>query len=491
MSAASGSTEMQILNVETQSADAPKRKFSWADVKSRITLETVVIALIVCAIIVFTSFQISESVTAHQEPSTKVSILEKARLFPGMLICPYGRNRLAVFNGVERQGDDYDPNPFCPQWTDDAFMSFEFGASSNPFTSYKNVTPDFQNFNTVGTQKKPLFYLGSATRYATIKNKPVLQKIVRDTCLQKNPGNTQRCLEDACDSWAPPNVRCIVYDPFEFDKSENADPTLNPMRETIANGIDSLSLPDVSFDLKDTSYLPTQGFRYSGLIKQPAFSPVFGEDVPSNAFISLFDYRELLRKKILGNQRILQTSLFSGVMLVFYNPFNGIPKELDFTSAPQIFGSDLFTVGLLKSGEDRTKPRDQADHFDVRKEDSRAVSVSVHFHQAYSDAVRGAYREPKASYSFSSTPILKDDFARKSGRGGDSAPILDVKFVSGVSTFTQDVVSLSVLTSISIILTTSATLWGSQEKIKEFILFCIAKYSANRKAHLSDKDTAN
>jgi hypothetical protein len=476
------------LNVETQSADAPKRKFSWADVKSRITLETVVIALIVCAIIVFTSFQISESVTAHKEPSTKVSILEKARLFPGMLICPYGRNRLAVFNGVERQGDDYDPNPFCPQWTDDAFMSFEFGASSNPYLSYKNVTPDFVNFNTVGTQKQPLQYLGSATRYATIKNKPVLQKIARDKCFQRNPGEPQRsqsCSEVLCDSWAPPNVRCIVYDPFEFDKSENADSTLNPMRETTANGIDSLSLVGAEYDLDTTSYFPTQGFRYSGLIKQPAFSPVLG-DVPSNKFISLFDYRERLREKILANQRILETSLFSGVMLVFYNPFNGIPKELDFTAAPEIFGSDVFTVGLLKSGRDMTKA--PPEHFDVRKEDPRAVSVSVHFHQAYSDAVRGTYGEPKASYSFSSTPILKETF-EKMGTRGDQ-PDLDIKFTSAVSTFTQDVVSLSVLTSISIILTTSATMWGSQEKIKEFILFCIAKYNTNQKAHLSDKDAA-
>jgi hypothetical protein len=484
MSAASGSTEMQILNVETQSADAHKRKFSWADVKSRITLETVVIALIVCAIIVFTSFQISESVTAHKEPSTKVSILEKARLFPGMLICPYGRNRLAVFNGVENQRDEDDPNPFCPQWSDDAFMSFEFG--TGPVTN-TNFTPNFLNFNSVGTQKRPLQYLGSATRYATIKNKPVLQKIKRDICLQENPGNPQRCSEDACNSWAPPNVRCTVYDPFEFDKSENADPTLNPMRETIANGVDSLYLQEVVYDFERG--IRTSGFRYSGLIKQPAFSPVFGEDVPSNALLSLFDYRELLRKKTLANERILQTSLFSGVMLVFYNPFNGIPKELDFTSAPEIFGSDLFTVGLLKSGRDTTKPCcEPPQAFDVRKEDPRAVSVSVHFHQAYSDAIRGAYREPKASYSFSSTPILKETFEKLGNRGDQ--PELDIKFTSSVSTFTQDVVSLSVLTSISIILTTSATLWGSQEKIKEFILFCIAKYNTNQKAHLSDKDAA-
>ena len=49
------------------------------------------------------------------------------------------------------------------------------------------------------------------------------------------------------------------------------------------------------------------------------------------------------------------------------------------------------------------------------------------------------------------------------------------------STTTQ-IISLSILTTISIIVSTAATLWGSQDKIKAGIALVKEKYDAYKKA---------
>ena len=57
-----------------------------------------------------------------------------------------------------------------------------------------------------------------------------------------------------------------------------------------------------------------------------------------------------------------------------------------------------------------------------------------------------------------------------------------IAYTSSSTVVTTQVISLSILTTISIILSTAATLWGSQDKIKAGIALVKEKYDAYKKA---------
>jgi hypothetical protein len=71
---------------------------------------------------------------------------------------------------------------------------------------------------------------------------------------------------------------------------------------------------------------------------------------------------------------------------------------------------------------------------------------------------------------------------------------LRIRFFSSLSTVTTQYVSISVLTTISIIVSTAATLWGSQEKIKDGIVLVKTKVeeylTKKRKANLASQAEA-
>ena len=61
---------------------------------------------------------------------------------------------------------------------------------------------------------------------------------------------------------------------------------------------------------------------------------------------------------------------------------------------------------------------------------------------------------------------------------------ISLQFVSGKTTLSEEVVKISILTTLSIILSTTATLWGGRENIAEGLILIVAKarvYLQNRK----------
>jgi hypothetical protein len=80
-------------------------------------VDKLVVAVVIIGIIVFTSFQISESVAAHENPATKSNVEVVPRKYPGLMICPFSRN-IGGKDGV------------CPKWSPDALLQYEPGGSA-------------------------------------------------------------------------------------------------------------------------------------------------------------------------------------------------------------------------------------------------------------------------------------------------------------------------------------------------------------------------
>jgi hypothetical protein len=63
--------------------------------------------------------------------------------------------------------------------------------------------------------------------------------------------------------------------------------------------------------------------------------------------------------------------------------------------------------------------------------------------------------------------------------------VLSLSFASSNSVVNSPIISLTILTTISILLSTAGTLWGSQQKIKDAIILVTAKvkeFLENRRA---------
>ena len=66
--------------------------------------------------------------------------------------------------------------------------------------------------------------------------------------------------------------------------------------------------------------------------------------------------------------------------------------------------------------------------------------------------------------------------------GPTCIPDVRIAFTSSSTVVTTQIISLSILTTISIIVSTAATLWGAQDKIKAGIALVKEKYDAYKKA---------
>jgi hypothetical protein len=290
------STELvPVNNDNTSSAEPVKSK------KFAMSLDQFVIALIVSGMILFVSFQIRDCVLAHQNPNTQTSTISRPRSFPGIMICPFGRRFLDTNFKYDNfiNTDDFF---FCPKWSDDALLSFDFNPSVFN-TNYNaksgrqgSVCPQNNEGVVSGGQSffSELLRFGDMTRdgseytqYATVKNKLSSRPV--SVCKPRGSAQTPGC--SRCSSWMPPNVRCLVYDPSFFNSmapKDGIDPICNPMSEgNDANALDSLHMSDVRLDDGDVKGNGNQGFRYTGLIQQPTVSEVGRAD--SELFVSFYE----------------------------------------------------------------------------------------------------------------------------------------------------------------------------------------------------------
>jgi len=441
-------------------------------------LDKIVLVIVVSGIIAFAWFQTTQCVAAYANPSTQTNVLNVTRTFPGIMLCPFSYQQIPSFT------------EFCPKWSPQASLAFDFSiANATNGCSYSalsllntNVDPASQSqrspskcsLNSPPIDRPDLEFRAyvppctiSFEKQVTVKNfaKPV------SFC---NPAG--KC--SSCNSWTPPNVQCTVFDPSSFDQAIRIIPSLNPicnpMKEVYANSVDALYVIFDQFGSKNV-------FSYSGLIPQPSAppSPVYPfmpnpfVRAPSSLSISPYDLQT--QGSVIGSQYYnVNMSLFGGVVAVLYDASKGIPTALDFdgarfkTMSSSILGS---TVGLSTN----CRGTGVITEFTCVQYKAPATScvVTSQVDESFTNAI--LQQKTNSTLQTVSCQPSQVDQSSQAGNYNDVRFGLSVSFSSSVSAITSPTISLTILTTVSIIVSTAATLWGSQQFIKEGILLVIAK----------------
>lgn len=467
-------------------------------------VEYVVIALILIAAIIFGAFQIRECAAAHSNPGIVSRSVERARVHPGLMICPYTTPETF-----------YGPPDYCPNWDKDASFSFKYG-NNLPRAFNTNV-----NFHESGTSQSvckmnikksspsitstgawlPLIF-GKASPNSNDKDTSFAQEVIikntpnADSTEDESTSGCEegKCVTSTCLTWTPPNVKCLVYDPFVFDKlaAENGmDPKCNPMKETVPNSFDSFQL---AMDIADFDANPNyindkeQGFQYEGLIPQQTYTIQDKVDEAHNRFVSFHEMQSRFLSAPFGSGPggvdifSMNATIFGGLMVVMYDPSEGIPKQMDFKSAPFIVDNneDSFKISqtLIYKNFIFNSQTGVAQYKYFKPIGPIVVAVDSAIERTFTNAVLQQMRETtKYFLSFSFSNDIKNQY---DNRRFD----ISLQFVSGKTTLSEEVVKISILTTLSIILSTTATLWGGRENIAEGLILIVAKarvYLQNRK----------
>ncbi len=465
-------------------------------------LDKIILAAVIAGIIVFAAFQIRQGVQAYDNPVTKSTVLNVSRTFPGLMICPYSVNQFPVTRvGV------------CPKWSDDAYLAYDFtnyedGSSSSKPNCPRPLVVSLRNSNAHSESKKirsgsvcssntiPSFNFGSLLTHGAVEDSTCCPASFHKEVTVKNiaPPKLPECDSSGscappCSSWTPPNVRCLVFDPSNFEddcrKASGLNPICNPMKEVAANSVDALQLFTVdSVFYRPTSPYPTvtkhraiKGtFRYSGLIPQPGArlgNECTGGDLVNpfrNAPSSLSTTTALLFEqgvRALSACDNANVSIFGGLVAVMYDSSKGIPKELDFDGArTNSLSSNILGSAVLMSTKNVDILRETLSPNTCVVEVSPPFEVKVtsQFDTIFTNAVRDEKTPPLTTQTVTIQPSVVDQSVLILERWG-----LSMSFSSSASVVTDQVISLTLLTIISIIISTAGTLWGSQEKIKQGI----------------------
>jgi hypothetical protein len=534
--------ELRNSRSETQRADGSAHaqhgsRGESADVEAKpvppkTTLEWIVMVIVIAGIVTFAAFQISESVRAHEKPSSTSSVRNVSRLFPGLMICPFSYDNIRQY-----------PVNACPKWSPQATLSFE--TSDDPF-SLKNTNLDPESNRQSGCENSiqsydqksldsGLFLMGNNVQplfQATVKNRGVRKLPICRNPTKGGGGDInnilttvcrQNGIPDTCDGWTPPNVKCVVFDPLRVDaeiSKQAPGPTMtyfpkktecNPMKEIHANTLDSLTINNG--DSFGTYADGTRGrqpsfFSYSGLEKfwflpesfvcKDSDFPGVGvcpitrpniDNVPSEGKMSTYDLLQLVNSNTsLRPPRNSAYnpifSLYGGLVAVFYDASKGIPEELDFERAQDGAMSNKILGSTVLLSTDCGKFGGFCQKLTIRQ--PQTVTVTTHVDELLTNALsRELKNSTKMAISIENSVIRNP--VPKVEAGQSDAFQLQIRFSSSLSTVTTQYVSLSVLTTISIILSTAATLWGSQEKIKDGIVLVKTKVEE----YLTKKRNAN
>jgi hypothetical protein len=425
-----------------------------------------------------------------------------------MLLCPFSTD-LNSFPGE------------CPQWAPDAYLYVEMDPlfiNTNVFDEDRRGSV-CKNNNIGLSVNNPSFpdmlhvYSFGASRGGgggPAPRKAIVKNIAKPRYKRANGVSEPTGPENECKSWTPPNVRCVYFDQKDFvevSQLMNLQPICNPMVESKANTLDSLRLT-LQRDQTDASYRAVR-YTYQGLIPQPSASKFL--PVPNDYLFKTAPSTLSVSSAELGAQgaaakgspyfRIhLNMSLFSGVVAVFYDPEKGAPTELDFDGVRMNKMSDsiLGSTVLLETNCYSTPStcsqtmRDPQDAF-----------VTARRTQNYVNAIREE-RKNATSLKMNIQPSTLnqkslDTFAQFATLG--STYDLSISFSSTESIVEKQFVSLTILTTVSIVLSTAASLWGARAKIKDGInmvtskIKCLhkppeAKYDGTRSVPMTRIDVA-
>lgn len=414
-------------------------------------LDKILMALVSIAIIVFVVFQSLVYVNGRSDPVVQFdSNYTEARKFPGMLVCP--------FSIVQRSAIDAIRDRMSPDWSPDAILSIDtpvsllntnVDAASNrqdpktcPSNNIISAFPDDRD------GLPHLYYNGAQ------KPKKVLVKNGAKPLTIKGAGTMN--------SWTPPNVECFIFDHRLFTVESN--PVCNPMVETRANSADSLLL---SLGGRSDRHAPEYTYTYTGL------KPSGPSDRPYPTPTSSKNATEM--QSFFYNH--WHASVFGGVLVAFYDSSKERPASLNFDGAltnslsvpdsTQVLHSAVLLSTACQGNPCLQKlapfpfTAEVTNEFNTLLDSSTSITQSVTI----------------------STSIIDQKTFTIDNQNAFFADVT-VHFAASYSTKRTQVERVALLTVLSVILSTAATIWKSQSSIKEFIEMAI-KFIEKRRARVS------
>jgi hypothetical protein len=507
------SSELKTLNNPSASVDDKeavedglKTARPVTDVNRHLLLDRFVLFLVVAGIIVFVSFQIKECIEAYQQPASSVSVVTYNRTFPGLMICPYSLDLTG--KGVSGA---------CPLWSPNASLAFDFD-SKNPsagwlWNSNADAESNRQSDSRCGLNLLSAFDSSSVVPYLLFSNqahkfsrkvlvknsqKPTLN-CERELDLKKRRINPCRIPSQAsefpylCPSFTPPNVECLAFEASFFDEDPALDSACNPMRELRANSLDAVYLGVSDFGLNDVRKDSATGFRYQGLLPQPKSNISFLKNPNSSMFLSTNRFAQQIRPLTNPIYSDISVMMFSGLVAVFYDAGRR-PSQLDFSSASsgrmsnEVLGSVVLLSTDCQCDPDTSVCATQKKKCDVILRPQQTVEVA----QIFEDVYVNTLLETRQLLSNQSLSIRPSSIIQNVADSSLGKWTLSIAFNSHTSVLRKQVLQLSIFNTVSIIVSTAATIWGFQEQIKQYTLLVIAKVREYRfKRHAARPKTAN
>jgi hypothetical protein len=448
---------------------------------ARTKFDYIVLFLIVTAIVVFSAFQIQSCVDSYAKPIIQSSTLLVNRTFPGLMICPFTDDVQILADSREQyknltdkelnyQVFVYPSNAVLSSRIDDLVFVYLTNIDKvSKLKRKKKCVPDY--FARFQAPKWP-------HKYVTIQNSAPSQ-FASDSEFTARDFYLGACLDETCkssvkssfSSGTAPNVECMVYDPSFF---KGASQGCNPMEETNPNALDAIvvefmqetpfsfhmsKMLRLNLDYDAIEEIPFPPFPRD---EDPSFDPIL--DISHSVFLSNPPKPEPLRPV---------DHLFSGFVAVMYDSARGIPKKLDFSAARYNEMSDD-TQHVLSS---RVVMRQKCDITGCWMQPINriaALATSV-IEKSFQNAIVGSLKtETHEGIGIQPDEVISGDLV-----------VLEISFLSSATLVLTPTISLTILSVISLIFSTSVSLWGLQEDIKLKLILLWSKLKPFWKKHRS------
>jgi hypothetical protein len=302
-----------------------------------------------------------------------------------------------------------------------------------------------------------------------------------------------------CNSMTPPNVRCLVYDPSYFENQ-----LCNPMVEDEANAENALRLKFQSRERRYSgansvgSFFSTHPvykgskkflrgvFSYSGLkspISGSNLSPMQNcldnnrnvfTNAPSSLSVSTSDLFDQAPSSFsaCSNDNL---TIFGGLAVVLYDASKGIPKELNFdgakinTMSSSVLGSSV----LMSTSVLGDEGADAGVTFGCTISNAAPLEakVTTQVDTFFTNAVMNQEMNKTTQTMVMQHSVMDQTSMFDVGQKF----VLSISFSSSSTVVTNQVIPITILTTISIIVSTAGTLWGSREKMKGGIHLAMTK----------------
>jgi hypothetical protein len=265
------------------------------------------------------------------------------------------------------------------------------------------------------------------------------------------------------------------------------------MRELRANSLDAVYLGVSDFGLNDVRKDSATGFRYQGLLPQPKSNISFLKNPNSSMFLSTNRFAQQIRPLTNPIYSDISVMMFSGLVAVFYDAGRR-PSQLDFSSASsgrmsnEVLGSVVLLSTDCQCDPDTSVCATQKKKCDVILRPQQTVEVA----QIFEDVYVNTLLETRQLLSNQSLSIRPSSIIQNVADSSLGKWTLSIAFNSHTSVLRKQVLQLSIFNTVSIIVSTAATIWGFQEQIKQYTLLVIAKVREYRfKRHAARPKTAN